>query len=148
MSATTTITPEQISLVKETWAKVVPVSDTASRLFYDRLFETSPHLAPMFYGIDLVTQRQKLVKAINMVVMSLERIDTLIPTIHELGYRHLSYGAEESHYGEVGSALLWTLATGLGDDWSDEAETAWSNAYQLLAGVMLEGAREGMQSAA
>jgi nitric oxide dioxygenase len=142
------ITAEQISLVKETWSRVIPISETASRLFYDRLFETSPHLAPMFYGVDLVSQRQKLVKAINMVVMSLEHIDTLIPTIRDLGQRHLSYGAEESHYGEVGAALLWTLETGLGDDWSDEAETAWSNAYQLLSGVMLEGAREAMSNAA
>ena len=142
------VTPEQITLVKATWARVVPISETASRLFYDRLFETSPHLAPMFYGVDLVSQRQKLVKAINMVVMSLERIDTLIPTIRELGHRHLSYGAEESHYDEVGAALLWTLETGLGDDWSSEAETAWTNAYQLLASVMLEGAREGMENAA
>ena len=142
------VTPAQIALVKETWARLIPISETASRLFYDRLFETSPHLAPMFYGVDLVSQRQKLVKAINMVVMSLERIDTLIPSIRELGQRHLNYGAEESHYAQVGAALLWTLASGLGDDWSEEAETAWSNAYQLLAVVMLEGAREGMRNAA
>ncbi len=143
-----TITPAQIALVKETWARVIPISETASRLFYDRLFETSPHLAPMFYGVDLVSQRQKLVKAINMVVMSLECIDTLIPSIRDLGQRHLNYGAEEAHYAQVGAALLWTLETGLGDDWSEEAETAWTNAYQLLANVMLEGAREGMKNAA
>jgi nitric oxide dioxygenase len=142
------VTPVQIALVKETWARVVPISETASRLFYDRLFETSPQLAPMFYGVDLVSQRQKLVKAINMVVMSLERIDTLIPSIRALGQRHLNYGAEESHYAEVGAALLWTLETGLGEDWTEEAATAWTNAYQLLAGVMLEGAREGMENAA
>jgi nitric oxide dioxygenase len=142
------VTPEQIALVKETWSRVIPISEIASRLFYDRLFETSPHLAPMFYGVDLVSQRQKLVKAINMMVMSLERIDTLIPEIRELGKRHLNYGAEEAHYAEVGAALLWTLEAGLGDNWSREAETAWTNAYQLLASVMLEGAKEGMQNAA
>jgi nitric oxide dioxygenase len=148
MSNQIAVTPAQIALVKETWGKVIPISETASRLFYDRLFETSPHLAPMFYGVDLVSQRQKLVKAINMVVMSLQRIDTLIPSIRDLGRRHLNYGAEESHYAQVGAALLWTLATGLGEDWSEEAETAWTNAYQLLAGVMLEGAKEGMKNAA
>ncbi len=142
------VTPAQIDLVKETWAKVIPISETASRLFYDRLFQTSPHLAPMFYGVDLVSQRQKLVKAINMVVMSLERIDTLVPSIRDLGQRHLNYGAEEAHYAQVGAALLWTLETGLGEDWSEAAEEAWTNAYQLLASVMLEGAKEGMKSAA
>ena len=148
MSNPTAITPDQVALVKETWSKVIPISETASKLFYDRLFETSPHLAPMFYGVDLVSQREKLVKAINMVVVSLERIESLVPSIRELGKRHLNYGAEEAHYAEVGSALLWTLETGLGEDWSKEAEQAWTSAYQLLAGVMLEGAKEGIQSAA
>ena len=148
MSDPTAITPEQVALVKETWGKVIPISETASRLFYDRLFETSPHLAPMFYGVDLVSQREKLVKAINMVVVSLERIEELVPSIRELGKRHLNYGAEEAHYAEVGSALLWTLETGLDEAWSEDAEEAWTTAYQLLAGVMLDGAREGIMSAA
>jgi hemoglobin-like flavoprotein len=88
------------------------------------------------------------VKAINMVVMSLERIDSLIPTIRELGQRHVGYGVEESHYSQVGAALLWTLETGLGEHWSNDAEAAWTKAYQLLAGVMIDGAREAAKSAA
>jgi hemoglobin-like flavoprotein len=148
MTNQTAITPAQIALVKETWSKVIPISETAAKLFYDRLFETSPQLAPMFDGVDLVSQRQKLVKAINMVVISLERIGSLIPTIREMGRRHVDYGVEESHYAQVGAALLWTLETGLGEHWSDEAEAAWTNAYQLLAGVMIDGAREAARSAA
>ena len=148
MANQTAITAAQIYLVKETWSKVIPISETAATLFYDRLFETSPHLAPMFDGVELVSQRQKLVKAINMVVISLERIDSLIPTISELGQRHVGYGVEESHYSHVGAALLWALETGLGDEWSTEAEAAWTNAYQLLAGVMIDGARESAENAA
>ena len=106
MTNQTAITPAQIALVKETWSKVIPISETVARLFYDRLFETSPQLAPMFDGVDLVSQRQKLVKAINMVVISLERIGSLIPTIREMGRRHVGYGVEESHYAQVGAALL------------------------------------------
>ena len=83
-----------------------------------------------------------------MVVVSLERIEELVPSIRELGKRHLNYGAEEAHYAEVGSALLWTLETGLDEAWSEDAEEAWTTAYQLLAGVMLDGAREGIMSAA
>jgi hemoglobin-like flavoprotein len=148
MNNETVITATQIELVKQTWGKVVPIADTAAKLFYDRLFETSPHLAPMFKDVDLASQRQKLVKAINRVVMSLERIDTLLPTIRELGKRHVAYGVEEAHYSQVGAALLWTLETGLGEAWSDEAETAWTRAYQLLSGFMIEGAKQGVQDAA
>ena len=36
------MSPEQKMLVKQTWQQVVPIADTAARLFYDRLFETDP----------------------------------------------------------------------------------------------------------
>ena len=143
-----TITDAQIALIKDTWSKVVPIADTAAKLFYQRLFEASPQLAPLFDGVDLPEQRNKLVKAINMVVMSLERIDTLVPTIHELGRRHVAYGVEDAHYADVGAALLWTLETGLGEAWSDDAARAWTRAYQLLADSMIDGARDGARTAA
>ena len=142
MNNEVTITPAQIDLVKVTWARVIPVSDLASEMFYDRLFDQYPEIRPMFEGVDLPEQRNKLIKAINMVVMSLERIETLIPSIRELGQRHLAYGVEDHHYTQVGEVLLWTLAAGLKDAWSDEAKTAWTNAYTLLTDVMIEGARD------
>ena len=142
------ITIEQINLVKETWGKVVPIADTAASLFYAHLFETSPHLAPMFDGVNLPEQRKKLIKAINLVVVSLEHIETLVPMIREMGARHVGYGVEDAHYGEVGAALLWTLKTGLGDAWSDEAAEAWTRAYQLLSATMIAGANEAARSAA
>lgn len=142
------MTPAQIALVKETWAKVVPIADSAASLFYTRLFETSPQLAPMFAGVDFAQQRKKLVQAINMVVISLDRVDTLLPMIRDLGLRHAGYGVRDEHYGQVGAALLWTLQTGLGDDWSDEAAMAWTLAYQLLADTMIAGAQQGTRGAA
>ena len=148
MSDQTTITATQISLVKETWTKVVPIADAAANLFYSRLFEINPQLAPMFAGADMPQQRKKLVKAINLVVISLEQFETLVPMISEMGQRHVSYGVEDAHYDQVGAALLWTLQTGLEDGWSDEAEQAWAMAYQLLANTMITGANEVKLSAA
>ena len=148
MSKQPAITTVQIELVKGTWAKVIPIADTAAKLFYDRLFETNPQLAPMFDGTDLPAQRLKLVKAINRVVMSLDHFDTMIPIIRNLGYHHVFYGVKDRHYGQVGAALLWTLDAGLGEEWSDEAAMAWSIAYQMIANVMIEGARQHQRSAA
>ena len=144
----TQITPAHIALVRETWGKVVPNADTAASLFYERLFATNPQLAPMFAGVDFREQRIKLVKAINMVVISLDRIETLVPMIRDMGLRHAGYGVHDEHYGQVGAALLWTLETGLGDDWSEEAAMAWALAYQLLADTMIAGASAGTRSAA
>lgn len=140
MGNETTLTPAQIRLVRQTWGQIVPIADTAARIFYDRLFETSPQLAPLFDGADLPAQRKKLVQAINRVVLSLDRIDQQLPVIRDLGRRHVDYGVEAAHYGDVGAALLWTLEAGLGEAWSDDAETAWTNAYGMLAGAMIDAA--------
>ena len=148
MSTQTAITTAQIDLVKETWNKVIPIADTAAKLFYDRLFETNPQLAPMFDGTNLPWQRRKLVKAINMAVISLDRFDTMVPIIRNLGYHHVFYGVKEWHYGQVGTSLLWTLDAVLGEEWSNEAAMAWTIAYQMIADVMVEGARQHVRSAA
>jgi hypothetical protein len=42
------LSPEQKTLVKETWRKVAPMADTAARLFYDRLFEIDATTRPLF----------------------------------------------------------------------------------------------------
>jgi hemoglobin-like flavoprotein len=148
MNSQTAITPAQIELIKETWGKVIPIADTVAKLFYDRLYAKHPQIAPMFDGADLPSQRLKLVKAINMVVMSLERFETVASIIRNLGYHHVFCGVKEWHYGQVGATLLWTLDTGLGKEWSDEAAMAWAIAYQMIADVMVEGARQHSRSAA
>ncbi|HEY9050962.1 MAG TPA: hemin receptor, partial [Gammaproteobacteria bacterium] len=44
------MTPAEIKLVKESWAKVVPISETAAELFYGKLFELDPSVRSMFKG--------------------------------------------------------------------------------------------------
>ena len=148
MNSKTVITAAQIDLIKESWGKVIPIADTAAKLFYERLFATNLQIAPMFDAVALPAQRLKLVKAINMVVMSLGNFETVVPILRNLGYHHVFYGVKEWHYGQVGATLLWTLDTGLGKEWSDEAAMAWAIAYQMIADVMIEGARQHSRSAA
>ena len=40
----------QITLVQSTWSKVLPVSETAADLFYNRLFEIDPSTEALFKG--------------------------------------------------------------------------------------------------
>ena len=47
------MSPEEKALVKETWQKVLPVADTAARLFYDRLFEIDATTRPLFQTTNL-----------------------------------------------------------------------------------------------
>lgn len=129
------MTPKQADLVKASWAKVVPIRDTAATLFYDKLFELDPSLRPMFKG-DIAEQGRKLMTMLNTAVRGLDHLDQLVPAVRALGERHRSYGVEHDHYATVAVALLWTLEQGLGEDFTPEVRGAWTEVYTVLAQTM------------
>ena len=50
------MTAEQVALVQDSFAKVVPIADQAAMMFYDRLFELAPQIKKMFPA-DMTGQR-------------------------------------------------------------------------------------------
>lgn len=130
------MTPSEITLVKDSFRKVQPIADQAAALFYARLFELDPALRPLFRG-DLEEQGRKLMAMISMAVASLDRLDTLVPAVRQLGARHGAYGVRNEHYATVGTALLWTLEKGLGPAFTPEVRAAWTTTYTLLANTMM-----------
>ena len=134
------MTPRQIELVKTSFAKIAPMKEQAAELFYCRLFELDPSLRLMFKS-DMTEQNQKLMAALAMVVAGLEKLETMLPAVKELGRKHHhDYGVQKRHYEVVGAALLWTLEIGLGSGWTRELADAWTTAYLALAAAMIEGA--------
>ncbi len=129
------MTPEQIALVQSTWAKVVPIKETAAELFYGRLFELDPKLRALFKG-DIKEQGRKLMTMINVAVGSLDKLDAIVPAVKDLGRRHDGYGVKPQDYATVATALLWTLEKGLGDAFTPAVQTAWTETYMVLAKTM------------
>jgi nitric oxide dioxygenase len=140
------MTPDQVKLVQESFAKVAPISDMAAMLFYDRLFEVAPSLKAMFRA-DMTGQRKKLMAALAAVVNGLGNLDSVLPAASALAKRHVRYGAKPAHYPVVGGALLWTLEKGLGDAWTPEVADAWTAAYGTLSGYMISEAYGRPQAA-
>ena len=133
------MTPEQVTLIKTSWENVVPISETAAELFYGKLFELDESLKPLFKG-DMKEQGAKLMKMINTVVVSLDKLDTIVPAVQSLGERHVGYGVKDEHYDTVAAALLWTLGQGLGEAFTDDVKVAWTTAYVILATTMKDAA--------
>jgi hemoglobin-like flavoprotein len=129
-----------IQLVKDSFRKITPIADQAAALFYARLFELDPHLRGLFRG-DMLEQGRKLMAMIAMAVASLERLDSIVPSVRALGARHANYGVQEENYATVGVALLWTLEKGLGGEFTPAVREAWTTTYSLLANTMLEAQR-------
>lgn len=135
-----------ITLVKDSFRKVLPIADQAAALFYARLFELDPQLRHLFRG-DIVEQGRKLMTMIATAVASLERLETLVPAVRQLGARHAGYGVSEEHYATIGAALLWTLEKGLGPEFTPAVREAWTTTYSLLASTMIEAQREAALAA-
>ncbi|TGD71764.1 hemin receptor [Mangrovimicrobium sediminis] len=135
------MTPEQINLVKTTWAQVVPISEQAAELFYGRLFEINPAYSDLFKG-DMKAQGKKLMSMINTAVNSLDNLEAVVPAVQALGQRHVAYGVKDEDYDAVAAALLWTLGQGLGEGFTPEVEEAWTTTYTTLATVMIEASHQ------
>jgi hemoglobin-like flavoprotein len=130
------MTPAQKDLVQDTWALVVPIADTATAMFYDRLFEIDPGSRALFENTDMADQRLKLLQVLSVAISGLDDLGRLMPIVEELGRRHAGYGVKDEHYDSVGSALLWTLQKGLGAAWNAETAAAWAEVYGVLSSVM------------
>jgi len=133
--------PQEISLVQASFRKVAPIAPQAAGLFYARLFELDPSLRALFHG-DMNDQGKKLMQMIGLAVNGLSRLDTLAPTVRQLGMRHAAYHVKDEHYDTVGEALLWTVGKGLGAEFTAEMQAAWARAYWVLAETMKAGARD------
>ncbi len=136
------MTPEQKQLVKDSWAKVLPIKETAAELFYGRLFETYPEVKPYFKG-DMKEQGRKLMAMLNTAVSGLDNLDGLIEPLKQSGKAHKGYGVKAEDYDKVGDAFLWTLEKGLGEAFTPDVKEAWVVVYTTVAGVMIEGAEYG-----
>lgn len=140
------MTPAQIALVQDSFAKVAPISDQAATIFYDRLFEVAPQVRILFPD-DLTEQRKKLMGTLAAVVNGLTNLEAILPAASALATRHVSYGAKAEHYPVVGGALLWTLEKGLGDAWTPDVAAAWAAAYGTLSNYMIAEAYGKPQAA-
>ena len=140
------MTPTDIVLIRDSWAAVVPIADTAAGFFYGRLFELDPAIERLFRRTDMAAQRKVLMQTLTVVVKSLDRLEQIVPAVQALGRRHAGYGVREEHYATVGAALLWTLEQGLGDAFTAPVHDAWATAYGTLASVMIEAASATMET--
>lgn len=134
------MSPHTITLVQRSWSQVLPIADQAAALFYANLFTLDPSLQPLFKA-DMQAQGQRLMQMIGAATGMLGN-NQLLPVLQGLGRRHAGYGVQTQHYTTVGTALLQTLAQGLGDAFTAEVRAAWTEVYGVIANAMNEASHE------
>jgi hemoglobin-like flavoprotein len=131
-----------IDALETSFDLVAPKGDELMEIFYSNLFAVAPSVQPLFAGTDMARQRAMLLSALVLLRRSLRGIDAAVPTLKRLGARHVAYGVRAEHYPVVGHVLIGAMAQVAGRAWEPRYGEAWSEAFGVVAGVMLEGAAE------
>jgi len=129
-----------VDILEQIFDRIKPQAMDFSNSFYNNLFADYPQVRPLFANTNMVAQRKKLMDSLVLVIDNLRNGDVLEDALKGLGTKHVSYGVIPTHYPMVGGAILKTLESYLGDDWTPEVEKAWTDAYGASANLMLEGA--------
>jgi hemoglobin-like flavoprotein len=127
---------------------VAPHGDELMDVFYARLFAAAPAVKPLFAATDLKRQKTMLLGTLVLLRKSLRDLEAIVPKLHDLGARHVTYGAQPEHYPVVAEVLVASLAEIAGPAWTEEYERAWGEALTIVAGAMLEGAESAKLEAA
>ena len=126
-----------VDVLESSFQALAPVGETLTRNFYDNLFKKFPEVIPMFANTSVDEQHKKLWTALQLVASSLRKPEQLKNALEGLGSRHKDYGALPAHYEAVAETLLEEMEKLAGELWTAEVSTAWTDALNVVAGVMI-----------
>lgn len=129
-----------VALIRDSVAVVEPRANEVASHFYSTLFSLSPESRELFPA-SLQVQGSRLLRALVRVMQMVDRSDELVPLLRQLGRDHRKFGVTSRQYDAVGAALVAAMARYAGPAWTADVEQAWSDAYAVIAGTMLESAR-------
>jgi NAD(P)H-flavin reductase/hemoglobin-like flavoprotein len=127
--------------LKNNFAQVAQHGDAVALFFYSDLFLRNPALRDMF-PIGMSHQRDRLLSALGRIVSQVDNLPEIVPFVRQLGTDHRKFGVEAFHFPEVGQSLVTTLRYFSGAAWNDTLAKDWSDAYGIVAKVMIEAAEE------
>ena len=127
-----------IPAMRANFAKAAATGDEAPLYFYSHLFLSHPETRALF-PVSMAHQRDRLFAALGDVVARVDDLEALVPILQQLGRDHRKFGTVAAHYPAVGGSLLATLEH-FDDEWTPELAKDWTEAYTLVAEVMIEAA--------
>jgi len=135
-----------IPAMRANFAKAARTGDEAPLYFYSHLFLSHPETRALF-PVSMAHQRDRLFAALGDVIARVDDLETLRPILEQLGRDHRKFGTVAAHYPAVGASLLATLEH-FDEEWTPELAKSWTEAYDVVATVMIEAAEASAEQPA
>lgn len=135
-----TVTKRQAELIRQSFEALRQRLEPASMSFYEALFRRAPELRAMFRD-DLAGQGMKFMTTLGKIIGNIEDPEAQGDHFADLGRGHALIGVKAEHFAPMGEALMETLRSELGADFTGELEAAWRAAYDELAARIIRRGR-------
>eukprot|EP00930_Biecheleria_cincta_P100226 TRINITY_DN91856_c0_g1_i1.p1 TRINITY_DN91856_c0_g1~~TRINITY_DN91856_c0_g1_i1.p1 ORF type:complete len:174 (+),score=36.63 TRINITY_DN91856_c0_g1_i1:94-615(+) len=133
-----------IELVQQTFARVAMLGpNVVGRVVFMNIFKAAPEAKMMFPGgregnmwgpgSKMESHVIKVVETLAAAISMLKDLPALVPVLQGLGLRHVGYGVQPAHYDVVGGAIIASLATALGDKFTEPVKNAYLKVWGIVA---------------
>jgi nitric oxide dioxygenase len=139
------MTPEQMQIVRLTFAQAGAHRFAVEREFYRGLFVIAPDLCAHFHG-DIDAESVKLQDALALAFGALTNMPFLIATLEGLARRDVARGLPERHFRAIAKALLGAIENRIGPAFTPRVCDAWIALFAVVV-TFLRGPVAGLQSA-
>lgn len=113
---------------------------TITRTFYSSMFAAHPELTNLFNMGNQAngSQQNSLAAAVFAYAANIGNPGALGPVVSRIVHKHVSVGIRAEHYPIVGRHLLGAIQKTLGDAATAPLLSAWDEAYNALANLLIE----------
>lgn len=133
------LSEKTIQIIKSTVPVLEKHGIDITKRFYQLLFTKHPELLNIFNHANQKQGRQQtaLANAVYAAAQYIDKLETIIPVVKQIGHKHRSLGVKAEHYPIVGENLLAAIKDVLGDLATDEILQAWAEAYGVIADAFI-----------
>ncbi|GGZ06273.1 globin domain-containing protein [Novosphingobium colocasiae] len=136
---TKALSPEAIVLIKATAPALRQHGLAITQRMYERMFAAHPEVKDMFdqAAQESGEQPKRLAAAILAYAENIDKLQNLGGPVQRMAQRHVQTGVKPEHYPIVAVNLLAAIADVLGEAATEEVLSAWSDAYWVLAEILI-----------
>lgn len=128
------LTPQQVELVRATFGWLEPKSDVAALAFFQRLFALDPSMRALVHGDDIDAEAGHWMDLLRAASELADQPGALQARFARDDARLFQASAGRERRAAVGDALLWSIGTTLGREFTPEARAAWVALVAATAG--------------